>query len=281
MLKVALTHDVDRTIKSYQCLTHAIKSIGSGNLKKAAYHLLSWKKRKEVYWNIDKIIEIEQKYNVKSTFFFLNESFPFKLYKPSSWKLALGRYDINEKKITETIKYLDSNGWEIGLHGSFESYKNLRLLRKEKVSIEKILEHEVYGIRQHYLNLTDYTWKIQHTIGFKYDSSWGYTRNIGYKDNKIEPFKPISNNFIVFPLAIMDSCYMNKINRLDSLRNIIDKTIENDAILVVNWHTNKFNEKEFPGFKSAYVDLIEEFLKWGASFDTLINYYNRIPSRLN
>ena len=274
MLKVSLTHDVDRTCKTYQCLTHGLKSLSKGNMRKTLYHTTSLAKRKDVYWNFEDIIEIEEKYGIKSTFFFLVESFPFKLLKPSSWKLSLGRYDINEKRITDIIQRLDNNGWEIGLHGSYTSYNNLELLQKEKNVVESIVGHPISGIRQHYLNLNENTWKYQQKAGFEYDSSWGFTRKIGFKENKITPFKPIGNNFLVFPLAIMDSCYKNTKNRKEELLKIIDLTIANDSVLVINWHSNNFNEKEFPGYKDVYVEIIEVCKEYNAVFDTLNNFLN-------
>jgi hypothetical protein len=43
------------------------------------------------YWGFDEVIDIETKYGAKFTFYFLNETFPFNLFKPSNWKLSLGK----------------------------------------------------------------------------------------------------------------------------------------------------------------------------------------------
>ena len=271
-LKVALTHDVDRTSKSYQCITHGLRALKKGDAATALYHLKSWRQRHEVYWNFDDILEIENHYGVKSTFFFLIESLHFQLLQPKTWKLALGRYDVHEPRIRETIKYLDQNGWEVGLHGSYASYNNLSLLKQEKQILEGILGHTVTGIRQHYLNLNDQTWKLQQKAGFHYDASWGYTRAIGYKDDKVKPFHPFNDSFKVFPLPVMDSCYMNTPNRLDVLHRIIETTMEKDGVLVVNWHSNNYHEKEFPWWKEAYIEIIETCRDYRAEFKPLREY---------
>ena len=135
MIKVALTHDVDRTRKTYQYFTHPLKELIKLDLNGLLRQIKSYSSTNN-YWGFNEIIKIETKYNVKSTFFFLNETLPFNLFKLSNWKLSLGRYDITHPEIIKIIKYLDNNGWEIGLHGSFSSYNNKRLLEKEKEVLE-------------------------------------------------------------------------------------------------------------------------------------------------
>ena len=58
-------------------------------------------------------MEIEGKYGVRSTFFFLNESKQFNVLRPDEWKLSLERYNFNEEKITDIIQKLHAGGWEI------------------------------------------------------------------------------------------------------------------------------------------------------------------------
>lgn len=275
-LKVALTHDVDRTVKTYQYITHLYKALKNKDFNDALYHVNSIKKRNSVYWNFDEIISIENQYGIKSTFFFLIETIPFKFYNMSNWKLSLGRYDINEPRIKEIMNYLDENGWEIGLHGSYLSYQNKYLLKSEKVILEEQIGHPVIGIRQHYLNLNEKTWSFQKEAGFNYDTSWGYTNTIGFKDNRVNPFHPYEDKFTVFPLTIMDSCFMNTANRKEMLEDIMKICIRNESILVLNWHSNNFNEKEYPGYKKAYCEVIESCLEKNASFSTLSYFYNNL-----
>ena len=272
MLKVALTHDVDRIHKTYQYLTHLIKAALNREFHSALYHISSLFNKKP-YWNFGEIIEIENEYDVKSTFFFLNESIKFNPFSISNWKLSVGRYNIKSPKIVKIIKWLNKNGWEIGVHGSYNTYENEELLLKEKETLENIVGHEIIGVRQHYLNLNDQTWQIQKKCGFKYDSSFGYRNNIGFKGGKILPFKPLGDNFIVFPLTIMDSCFMNTANRWERFKELVDLAQEKDALLIINWHQRNFNEKEFPGYKSVYEDMIKELKKRNAIFKTLSEFY--------
>ena len=80
--------------------------------------------------------------------------------------------------------------------------ERIEILKKEKESLEQILDHKVLGIRQHYLNMNDKTWGIQYDAGFMYDSSLGFTDKIGFKGSKTGPFHPLNNDFLEIPLAI-------------------------------------------------------------------------------
>lgn len=114
---LCLTHDVDRVDKKWwHCIYYFIKT---GRL----YQLKSIlnKKRDRPYWNFEKIMEIENKYDVKSTFFFLNESKKLELLSIETYKLAIGYYDINTPEIANIIQELYEKGWEIGVHGSYDS----------------------------------------------------------------------------------------------------------------------------------------------------------------
>ncbi|MES2139027.1 MAG: hypothetical protein V4511_04925 [Bacteroidota bacterium] len=276
MLKVALTHDIDRIDKTYQYFTHAAKGLFMFDFKSAAYHMSSAFNKHNSYWGFDEMIAIEQKYGVKSTCYFLNESIkvnPFDIY---NWKLSLGRYDIHDPRIVQIIKWLDNNGWDIGVHGSYNSYLHPDLLKKEKAIMEKIVGHELIGIRQHYLNISSQTWAWQKQAGFKYDSSFGLTDSIGFKENKIKTFRPFNDYFAVIPMVIMDYPFVVLKDPMPKLNNLIDICIQNNSLLCINWHNNYFTEKEFPLHKKSYIMIIEECLKRNARFYTMRDYYAEI-----
>jgi len=282
MIYVALSHDVDKTLKTYQYITKILKSLLSLDMKSFLYQISSLF-RKNPYWNFDKIIEIENEYNVKSTFFFLNESIRFKLFNIKNWKLSLGNYKIDNSHIVKTIKYLHENGWEIGVHGSYNSYKSYDLLKTEKDELESIVGHKIIGIRQHYLNLNEDTWKLQQEAGYLYDASLGYTRNIGFKDEIYFPFQPLKKEFLVFPLPIMDFCLINKKNSWESFLQLMDDIEARNGILVINWHQRVFNNQEFPGYRELYIKIIEECLRRNAKFSTLSELHNNfiVDSNIN
>ena len=209
--------------------------------------------------------------------FFLNESIGPVLSKPKSWKLAFGRYDIHDKRIVNVIKKLEAGGWEIGIHGSYNSYKDYELLKREKKVLEEIVGHPIRGIRQHYLNTSESTWDIQNRVGLKYDSSWGYTKDIGYKEGKTNPFFPIEgSDFCEIPMTIMDGPFSEVENRWERFMEIIEETERMGGYLVINYHNNNFDSFDNPGFKEDYIRMLEILHGRGAKFMTLGEAYEMI-----
>ncbi len=269
---VCLSHDVDRIKKTFQYGSHGLKSLIKGDLNGVKYQVNSVF-LKQPYWQFEKIIEIENKFNVKSSFYILNESYPFNVFKIKTWPLSIGYYDIHDKQLIKTLKYLDNNGWEIGVHGSYLSYNNIVLLKKEKRTLEDIIGHKIDGIRQHFLNRSEETWTLQKEAGFLYDSSFGYKKKVGFQDKKYLPFTPSGmTDFKVVPLTIMDSNIMICKNPWKEALRIIDEAEQNHACLVINWHQRVFNNKEFTGFSDLYIQIIKECQARNGHFYTIGEY---------
>lgn len=150
---------------------------------------------------------------------------------------------------------------------------NKALLAYEKHALEKILAKKVIGIRQHFLNLEiPKTWELQKEVGFKYDASFGYRKNIGFREGKILPFKPLDENFIVIPLTIMDGPLFDQSLDLNDAWNnckvLIDKTKMLGGLLTILWHNNRFNENEYPGQSKIYEKIIQYAKENGALITT-------------
>lgn len=269
---VCLSHDVDRVSKTFQAMTHFLRGLKHWSLKSAFYQILSLTLN-DHYWMFERIMEIEYRFGVKSTFFFLNETYPFRPWELSSWRLALGYYNLFEPRVQNIIRNLDRQGWEIGLHGSYRSFHDVSLLKKEKADLESIVGHPILGVRQHYLNLDDGTWVRQAEAGFIYDASFGFTNDIGFKQERFYPFMPLVNQrFYVVPLAIMDGCVMRRKNPLADALEVVELAKDQGACLVLNWHQERFNENEFPGWGDLYIRLIRECQDRNARFTTIGQY---------
>lgn len=264
---VCLTHDVDRVRKTYHYLTHDIRK---GRWKNLRFPISG----RDPYWNFERIMEMEDRHGVRSTWFFLEESIPFQLSRPRSWPLSLGRYSVREKEIADVIRRLEAGGWEVGLHGSFRSYRSAELLKKEKAILEDVLGKPVTGVRQHYLNLEiPSTWRFQREAGFTYDASFGYRRGLGWRRDRIRPFLDRESGMWVVPLAIMEYNLFAEAAGCPEracavAKELIAQAESRGAVLTVLWHPHLYSEADFPGYAMVYEKIIEEGIRRGAAFRT-------------
>jgi len=282
---VCLTHDVDRVKKSHQYITHSLKALVGFRFRDLIRQICDFRFyfddiEKNPYWNFPRIMELERRHGVKSTFFFLNESGKPELLKPKTWKLYRGRYSFNDPNMKRIIKKLDSEGWEVALHGSYRSYNDEELLKKEKRELEDVIGTKVLGIRQHYLNLKiPKTWEFQMNAGFKYDASFGLKYTTGFKKARYHPFYLFNNSFLEIPLAIMDiGLFLMRISEddvypqtrkneddiLKDIEDLMNIAEERNGLLTILWHQRVFNEKEFPGWVKIYEKIIIESKKRNA-----------------
>ena len=276
-LQVCLTHDIDRVSKSWQYITHDMRK---GRLS----GLRSLVNGQKPYWMFNKMMELEDRYGARSTCFFLEETMSAKFTNPQTWKLAYGRYSYKNRDIQNIIRELDAGGWEIGVHGSYQSYKNLHLLKQEKDHLEQVVGHQVSGIRQHYLNLEEpVTWELQKEAGFLYDASLGRTDGIGYKDERIGPFRHGETGLAVLPLTLME-CYLFAEAGHDPKKALklalkwMNHAEKNSVPFTILWHQRMFNEEEFPGYAWVYEEILKESKNRDADFLKCDEIYKQLMS---
>lgn len=272
---VCLTHDIDVVYpeKLYPIFETA-KAFVKGNLTgamKAPFSRIN--KKCNPRWNFKEIMQLEAKYNAKSSFYFM--------------ALNPGEKDFNYRieDLEMELKFIISNGWEVGLHGGHESYKSFEDIKEKKRRLEKVLGKKVIGYRNHYLRfrLPD-TWEFLSRANFKYDTTFGYADCSGFRNGMCHPFKPYNINtgkeidIYELPLIIMDRTLLRDYMRLDVekawelVKSLVDKVEKYNGVITVLWHNNtciegetlKYYEKflKYVSSKKAWVTSGEEVYKW-------------------
>jgi len=272
---VCLTHDVDEIRKTYQYFTKAIRGLKNRELTRVIYQLKSFVTdkifKKNPYWTFEDIMKLEDKFNVRSTFFFLKESARISLFDPATWHHYARKYDFREQEVSKIIGELASKGWEVGLHGSYESYIDKKKLENEKKLLESVLGDKVKGIRQHHLNLKiPETWEYQEESGFEYDTSLGFKggKGVGFRWGTCFPFYPFNGSRIIsvleIPLIIMDISITPDEKGWKKCLDIINTVEEYGGVLTVLWHHTVFNSNEYPGWAEMYEKIIKTCKKKNA-----------------
>ena len=185
----------------------------------------------KLYRNFSEYMEIEEKYDTKSTFFFRTQ------YENGDYR----DYDYD-------IKKLNKEGWEIGLHTDPSSVNEILEIKREKENLEKILGSKIYGNRVHYLSNDEKLLEKLSKLGFIYDSSFKKTKDtITVEDMGYQQI----NEIIEFPVTLMDAylfTYM-KISE-DKIIKIVEKTLNSCRklnlefnVMSILWHDNVLKMK--------------------------------------
>lgn len=257
---VCLTHDVDDI---YPPLSHIILS-SLCYVKKFDFNglksLLGWRRRGKEgspYWNFREIMELEKKYNARSSFFFL----------ATDKDIRRTRYDPAE--LQDELRCIAASGWEVGLHVGYYSYDRLEEIKKEKRKLEVLLDREVVGCRNHYLRFkTPDTWRLLAEAGLKYDTTYGCSDAVGFRNGMCHPFKPFDFqldreiNILEIPLVIMDCTLFSLVKSFPEAWEIAQRLIATVAgrrgVLTLLWHNNVFTCPFREGWKELYEKILRE-----------------------
>jgi peptidoglycan/xylan/chitin deacetylase (PgdA/CDA1 family) len=259
---------VDEVKKKYQYITRTLKSIRDMEFRGLRNQFLSFMSKLagvEPYWDcLGSLLKIEKKYNVYSTFFFLNEKAEVKLFEPSSWRHYGRKFNMHTTWIVEKMKKLEEEGWEVGVHGSYYSYDNEKMLKEEKKELDNLLGTKTSGIRQHCLNLkVPDTFISQDKAGFKYDSTLGCNESPCFRwatcfpFHILEPKKKRKLHLLEIPLIIEDTALHRTKNTLEECTLLIDIVGSYGGVLTLLWHHTAFDKYECPGWAEEYEQIIK------------------------
>ncbi len=264
---VCLTHDIDH-IKKYRIyppLGSLKRALQKRKIKKAFSILKDYLKtklhlKKDLLLDtFEYIINLEQKYNFNSSFYFITNN---------------KDYSLNNSQTKNIITKLNKKGFEIGIHPSFNAYNNLPVLKKEKAKLEQIIKKPIMGGRQHYLKWEcPQSWNIWEEANLQYDSTVGFNEYEGFRSGICHPFQPfdIINNKIIkiyeVPLILMDwtLIFGQKLSPEKGLKKMLDLlklTKKYHGVFVLLWHnsymTNLFTPKWKKCFEKFYSILAKE-----------------------
>jgi hypothetical protein len=171
------------------------------------------------YFGISDIINLEERYSFRSTFFFRCE------YDDGTPIDAYG----------EILRNLVRSGWEVGLH--INNASNLSTILREKDTVESVLGAKVYGSRVHNLKIGIDNLPLLGRAGLKYDSSVTFNkydvdvRNTGYFD---------AGGILEFPVTIMDAYLFTYMKvREDKVVDCISRALNIGAkskFITILWH---------------------------------------------
>lgn len=241
---VFLTHDIDSIYQSISSKgLSALRSLKQSNPVGAFETLSMMRSRKLPLCNFSQVMDLEEKYDATSTFFFMTES-------PGEKDYA---YTIED--LAPEIQNIIDRGWEVGLHGGCTTYLNPQEMREKKELLERVTRKPVIGYRNHYLRFrVPDTWEHLFQAGFQYDATLGYSDCVGFRNGMCHPFRPFNRNtgreidIVEIPLAIMDRT-LDRYMLLDPrgaweiTRRLIDMVERYNGVFTLLWHNNYLEEE--------------------------------------
>ena len=224
MQYIFLSHDVDWRLKG-PSVEHILE-------RKDRFELELFEKTKpeDLYRNIPDYMEIEEKFDVRSTFFF---------------RTFYENGDVLDYE--NDIEQLQKSNWEIGLHTDPSSIDDLDKIRLEKEKLESITGKQIVGNRVHYLNYNSGLLEKLEKLGFSYDSSLRYSKD--RIDEKEMGYSRI-HGIVEFPVTLMDAYLFThmKIKEekiISEFQKTLDlgRSISENNVISVLWHDNVLKMK--------------------------------------
>lgn len=176
------------------------------------------------YNNFETIMDIEEKHDFRSTFFFRTK------YEDGDFR-----------EYRDQIHKLEQGGWEIGLHLDPDSIYSSSDIKQEYDDLSSITKNRIIGNRVHYLNYNDSLLSKLKDVGIEYDSSLKHSKNKLVDDD----FGFYKKEIIQFPITIADvflfACM--GINEKNMISFIESALARDNNVLSIIWHDNVLRMK--------------------------------------
>lgn len=202
----------------------------------------------------DWLMDVSESNNLQSAFYFMCGG-----HHPRD-----ADYQLTHPAIRTLMRQIHDRGHEIGLHPSYETFKNPRLIRQEALRLKNIcaeekIQQSQWGGRMHYLR-----WEQPTTLrawdfaGMNYDSTLGYADRPGFRCGtcfEYPAFDPVAQQQLLLrirPLIVMECTVISElymglgpsdeaVDVIDRFKNTCQAVEGNFTIL---WHNSYLNNPQ-------------------------------------
>ena len=241
--------------------------------------LLKVKNMDNPYWSFSKIINTENYYGYKSTWFFL----------PNANTIFDADYKIEDDDVIKIMNQLAKMNNDIGVHCSL-STNNADEIKRELIRIKNVCNSCSNISRAHFLRYNmDNSPSEYSKAGIEVDCSYGFSMNEGFRNSYCFPFFPFDHenqkisNIIEIPLTMMDTTILThkKVN-YDDIYTIVEILLEEvrkfGGVFSLLWHNSTFDEIYNPNILKFYEDLHHFFPQYNMQSLTTTEISNKIHS---
>ncbi len=203
---------------------------------------------KDPYNTIGALMNLSEKHNVKSTFYFL--------------KTPKNEQAIIAKKAKSTCENIIKRGHKVGIHFNHYKQSERTEMSSHVAYWESYFNTSMTCSRQHFLRFSyPETLEVLQSVGIKEDSSLYFRKSIGFRTGcctphslfNVETQKTLQIKEL--PLSVMDVTLRDykDVNLAKSeLKNLLDIIKKYNGTFVCLWHNSSFDSYEWDAYKKLY-----------------------------
>lgn len=253
---VALTHDIDQCMTGW--MEDSFRALMGGHPLTAVKTVWQRLADRDVWFNFDEMMALEESLSVKAAYYFLPE-------QQRSGNRSNADYRMDFKELRTALKDLQAAGHEIGIHGSLGSGKNSDQLREEISRIPV----PVTGGRFHFLAMAvPESFDILERSGLRYDMTLGFAEHPGFRNGVCYPFTPYdirrdrAYSFIEIPLMVMDRTFTNYLRvepeaTGDYIGPLLTAVRKFGGVLTLLWHNKSFSGYKYRGWEQPFLETVK------------------------
>jgi peptidoglycan/xylan/chitin deacetylase (PgdA/CDA1 family) len=213
----------------------------------------------------DLIMDMSEERSLQSTFFFITDH--------SAGRID-GDYDISSNSIRRLLKHIADRGHEIGLHCSYNSYRDPGQTQREFERLLKVcggesIKQSAWGGRQHFLRWeTPTTFRILSEAGLAYDSTLAFADRPGFRCGVCYEYPAFDlergerlmlreRPLVVMECTVMDERYANLGHGSEAynlMKCLKDECRRYDGDFTILWHNSRFVDPCERALYEAIVD---------------------------
>ena len=259
------THDVDRPFL-WDSTLGKIKSIGAS--------LLIRRNKEEIKLRAQNIVRGTDPFDTFDLLMDMSESIGEKAH---FFFMAGGEtefdnfYQLGQPTVINLIKRIKKRNHCIGIHPSYNTYRDLDKLNSEIDILQKATGTKVSSSRQHYLRFdVSNTWNILDKSNVEWDSTMCYADVAGFRSGICYSYpvydivKREQLSLIEKPLIVMDTTLLRyeklqvkqALSRVENLQNEVRRYNGNFVFL---WHNSSFNSQEWVRYEEVFKIMYKQY----------------------
>jgi len=177
-------------------------------------------------------------------------------------------YDLKDPLSQKIIQLAKDRGYRIGIHPSYDTWKDKALMLSEKQKLEQEVDSTIKISRQHYLRFSfKDTSDILDALDIEKDASLGYGDRIGFRSGTGFPYhlynfkEELPYLFLEEPLVFMESALLDlsgfDANKFEQIWSDFISSNKFNTMITFNFHNSRFYDSALSGIdlKRLYLNL--------------------------